>query len=224
MFTGYGGLDRAVREAHGGHVVWHCEWEPPSKQNHYRPHQAAAKVLVHRWPDIPNLGDVTRIDWTTVPPVDIVTAGFPCQDLSLAGVGAGMAPGTRSGLWYVVAEAVAVLRPSLLVIENVRGLLSAPAAGHLEPCPWCLGDDPGSPLRALGAVLGDLAALGFDAEWESVRASDIGLAHERFRVFLEAWPAGHPDGVDSEGGNAVNIQRTSRPPSGHRATPDPDGP
>ena len=76
---------------------------------------------------MPNLGDITAIDWTTVPPVYIVCGGFPCQDVSTVGKQAGLAPGTRSGLWANMATAIEVLQPEWVVIENVRGLLSAPA-------------------------------------------------------------------------------------------------
>ncbi|MFG2094634.1 DNA cytosine methyltransferase [Streptomyces sp. NPDC048612] len=113
----------------------------------------------------------------------------------MAGRRAGLNSQTGSGLWLHVARAVEALRPCLVVIENVRGLLTSPAGspGDVEPCPWCLGDTPGQPaLRALGAVLGSLADLGYDARWLVLRASDIGAPHRRERTFLAAWPAGHP--------------------------------
>ncbi|WP_374119930.1 DNA cytosine methyltransferase [Streptomyces sp. LS1784] len=86
----------------------------------------------------------------------------PVKDVSVAGRRAGLNPETRSGLWLHVARAVEALHPHLLVVENVRGLLTSPAvaasAGDVERCPWCLGDNPAQPdLRALGAVLGTLA-------------------------------------------------------------------
>ncbi|WP_353961771.1 DNA cytosine methyltransferase [Streptomyces sp. NBC_01767] len=98
-------------------------------------------------------------------------------------------------MWLHVARAVEALRPCLVVIENVRGLLTSPAGtpGDVEFCPWCLGDTPGQPpLRALGAVLGSLADLRYDAKWLVLRASDIGAPHRRERTFLTAWPAEHP--------------------------------
>lgn len=184
LCSGYGGLDMAVQQVFGATTAWHCQYDPDDK------HQYAARILAHHWPDVPNHGDITKADWSQVEPVDILTAGFPCQDVSLAGLRAGLAEGTRSGLWRHVARAISVLRPRLVVIENVRGLLSAKADGDVEPCPGCLGDRGGqSPLRALGAVLGDLAGLGFDAEWAVVRASEVGAPHQRERVFLLAWPA-----------------------------------
>ncbi|WP_099225968.1 DNA cytosine methyltransferase [Streptomyces sp. Ncost-T6T-1] len=97
-------------------------------------------------------------------------------------------------MWLHVARAVEALRPCLVVIENVRGLLTSPAGspGDVEPCPWCLGDPPGQPpLRALGAVLGSLADLRYDAKWLVLRASDIGAPHRRERTFLTAWPTEH---------------------------------
>ncbi len=187
LFSCVGGLDLAALSVVGGSVAWHAEIDP-----------AGCKVLTARWPGVPNLGSVSDIDFTAVEPVDLLAFGFPCTDVSLAGAGAGIAPGTRSGLWSEGARAIKALRPSLVLIENVRGLLSARANSDVEPCPWCLGDRGGDGqqpvLRALGAVLGDLADLGFDAEWIGVPASDVGACHQRFRVFVLAWPA-RPSGI-----------------------------
>ena len=177
LFAGFGGLDMAVEEAFGARTAWVSEIDP-----------GACKVLAHRFPDAPNLGDITAIDWATVPRVDIITGGSPCQDLSTAGRRAGMTDGTRSNLWVAMREAIAQLQPSLVVWENVRGALSAHAHSDLEPCAGCVGDRGGKPsLRALGRVLGDLAELGFDAEWRGLRASDVGACHQRFRIFVLAW-------------------------------------
>lgn len=197
LFSGYGGLDMAVRNVLGGEVAWFSEYEPPTAKTP-KPTQSAARVLAYRYPDVPNLGDITAVDWARVAPVDVLTGGFPCTDVSAAGQRLGMKPGTRSGLWSHMAYAVSQLRPRLVVIENVRGLLSSDAeravgddgaSCDLEPCPWCLGDDEGRPLRALGCVLADLADLGFDARWRGLRASGIGAPHARYRVVVLAWPA-----------------------------------
>lgn len=180
LFSGYGGLDVAVTNVTGAEVAWHCEWE-----------DAPSAILEKNFPGIPNYRDVTKVDFTQVEPVDILTGGFPCQDLSLAGKRAGMKHGTRSGLWSEFARAIEELKPRLVVIENVRGLLSATATNpDLEHCPWCMGEDGNNEptLRALGAVLGDLADLGYDAKWTGVRAADAGAPHGRFRIFITAFP------------------------------------
>lgn len=176
MFAGYSGLDRAVAAVTGAEVAWFSEFD-----------DAPSKILAKHYPGVPNYGDITKIDFTQVEPVDILTGGFPCQDLSLAGKRAGLKEGTRSGLWIEFARAIEELQPRLVVIENVRGLLSATAHSDLELCPWCMGEANGEPsLRALGAVLGSLADLGYDAKWTGVRASDAGAPHSRFRVFITA--------------------------------------
>lgn len=178
LFAGVGGLGMAVDEVFGSQPAWFAEFDT-----------APSKVLAYRHPDIPNYGDVTAVDWKATPDVNILAGGFPCQDVSLAGRRRGMTDGTRSGLWSEYVKAIDEKRPDWVVIENVRGLLSADAASDMEPCPLCVGDNPGHVLRALGAVLGDLAELGFDAEWTGIRASDIGAPHGRFRVFIVAWPS-----------------------------------
>ncbi|AMS02997.1 DNA methylase [Gordonia phage Phinally] len=179
LFSGYGGLDLAVSAAFGASTAWFVEFE-----------KAPSRILAHHWPDVPNLGDVTAVDWSQVEPVDVLTGGFPCQDVSAAGRRAGLTAGTRSGLWSHMAEAINQLRPRWVVIENVRGLLSATAHRPMESEPDALGDRDTQPvLRALGAVLGDLADLGYDAQWCTVAAADVGAPHRRERVFVLAHPA-----------------------------------
>ena len=178
LFSGYGGLDLAVTAVTGAEVTWHCEWD-----------DAPTKILETNFPGIPNYRDVTKVDFTKIEPVDILTGGFPCQDLSLAGKRKGLTNETRSGLWSQFARAVDEIRPQLVVIENVRGLLSAKADNGMEYSEEDLAILNGKPaLRALGAVLGDLADLGYDAKWTGVRASDAGAAHQRFRIFIIAYP------------------------------------
>jgi DNA (cytosine-5)-methyltransferase 1 len=174
LFSGYLGLDLAVEQVFNAETAWTSDID-----------EGACKIIAHRT-TAPNLGDITKINWAQVEPVDILTGGFPCQDLSMAGRRAGMRAGTRSGLWEHMAYAIYQLRPRYVIAENVRGLLSGTAHSDLEPCPWCVGDRPDGHLRALGAVLGDLANLGYDAQWYGLRAADIGAAHGRFRVFILA--------------------------------------
>ena len=179
LFAGMGGLELGVQSVLGGHTLWHSEFDT-----------AASKVLAHHWPDVPNLGDITEIDWATTPRVNVLTGGSPCQDVSTAGARRGMKPGTRSGLWASMSDAIQILKPDLVVWENVRGVLSAEAHSDLEPCPGCVGDERGGVvLRALGRVLGDLADIGYDAWWCGLRAADVGAPHGRYRVFVFAWPA-----------------------------------
>jgi len=220
LFSGYGGLDLAVQAVYGAETAWHCQYEPPDKKTGRPDPQFAAAVLAHHWPSVPNLGDITAVDWDQVLAdhgrVDILTGGFPCTDVSLAGKRAGLNDQTRSGLWAHMARAIAVFRPKLVVIENVRGLLSAPADSDVQPCTWCLGDGADEPvLRALGAVLADLAQLGFDAEWIGLPAAGVGAPHERFRVFVYAWPA-------DTAGPGLEDRREGRPGRGLAVAADTD--
>lgn len=179
--SGYGGLDLAVEEATGGKTVWVSDIDP-----------GACTILEHRCPDAPNIGDMTALDWNEVPPVDVLCGGTPCQDLSAAGRRAGMKDGTRSNLWVAMREAIAIIKPGLVVWENVRGALSAPAssASDVELGAGPVGDGGIGPvLRGLGRVLGDLASLGYDTEWTTIPASSVGAPHRRERVFVIAWPA-----------------------------------
>ncbi|MEV0093752.1 DNA (cytosine-5-)-methyltransferase [Streptomyces sp. NPDC050738] len=196
LCSGVGGLDLGVLAALGGHIAWHAETD-----------EAASRVLAHHWPNTPNYGDLRTIDWSRVPPVDVICAGFPCQDLSVAGPRTGLAPGGRSGVWHNIVAAIRELHPKVVVIENVRGILSTPAGTHpttnavrdLESCPRCLGDLPSLPrMRALGAVLGSLADLGYRSSWAVVRASDVGAPHQRARVVLAAHPHETPPAEDSD--------------------------
>ena len=209
-----GGLDIAVESFFHARTVWHAEWE-----------DAPSKVLAHHWPGVPNFRDVTQVDWSAVEPVDIITGGFPCQDVSMAGKRAGMTDGTRSNLWGAMRTAVEIIRPKYVVAENVRGLLSATADSDLESCPGCVGETEHREhtMRALGRVLGDLADLGYDAKWYGLRAADIGAPHGRFRVFILATDTkllrgatGRPTTPGQE-----TSRRTSSEPVGRRSVQAP---
>ena len=189
LFTGYGGLDLAANAAFGSETIWTSDINP-----------GASRIIASRFPGVPNLGDITQVDWSTVARPDILSGGSPCQDLSTAGARAGMVDGTRSNLWVAMREAIAHLEPTYVVWENVRGALSARAESDLG---WTEGLLDGRPqevlpkkedpaLRALGRVLGDLADLGYDARWVCLRASDVGACHRRERVFVLAHPKGQP--------------------------------
>jgi len=128
----------------GGQLVWLSEVD-----------KAACTVLAAHYPAVPNLGDLKLIDWATVQSVDVITAGYPCQPFSHAGKREGVNDDRH--LWPYIREAVSVLRPGLVVLENVRGHLSL----------------------GLKEVLADLTDIGYDAQWRTVRASDAGAPHQR---------------------------------------------
>lgn len=152
LFSGIGGMDLGLERA-GFEVIWQSEIDP-----------YASRVLKKHWPDVPNLGDIRTIDWSGVERPDLVCGGFPCQDISYAGKGAGL-DGERSGLWWEFARAVRHLGPDCVLVENVAALLT----------------------RGLDAVLGTLASLGYDAEWGVLPAAAFGAPHIRERVFLLAY-------------------------------------
>jgi DNA (cytosine-5)-methyltransferase 1 len=178
LFSGIGGfslgLERAKHESgpyNGFETVAFCEIEAFPR-----------KVLAKHWPDVPCYDDVRTLTDERLAAdgiaVDVICGGFPCQDISTAGSGAGLA-GERSGLWSEIARLVGELAPRFVIVENVAALLS----------------------RGLGDVLGDLAALGYDAEWHCIPASSIGALHRRDRVWIVAYPRndGHrPDDAFGE--------------------------
>lgn len=200
LFAGYLGLEMAIRALWPeSELVWVSEIDP-----------GACKILEARAPDVPNLGDVTLIDWNEVEFVEIMSGGFPCQDLSTAGRRLGLRDGTRSGLWYHFLRGIAIQRPKIVVIENVRGILSADAHSDMG-CEGCLAPIREEPaLRAHGAVLGDLASIGYDASWYGLPASDAGAPHGRFREFIVAYPAGEPPDAPNFGRERDGDQRRGR--------------
>ncbi|MEU6069203.1 DNA cytosine methyltransferase [Streptomyces sp. NPDC047082] len=160
LCAGYGGLEAAIRARIGGQVAAYAENDP-----------CATAVFAARHPGVPNLGDVRNVDWDQVRDVirpDVIGAGFPCRNTSNAGRRDGI-NGQWSRVWKNVAEAVGVVRPRLVFLENVAALRS----------------------RGLDVVAADLATLGYDARWTCVRACDpeIGAPHERDRWFAVAHPA-----------------------------------
>ena len=210
LFSGAGGLDMAVEHVFGGEVVWQSEVDP-----------AASKVLAHRFPCAPNLGDITKANWNAADRVDIICGGFPCQDVSLAGKRAGIHGGSRSGLWAEMARIIGIHSPRYVVIENVRGLLSATAHRDMESADPVVGDGADRPvLRAIGAVLGDLSDLGYDAQWTTVSASSVGAPHRRERVFIVASLSGGAAAGQFAGGTPAEKtgKNTSDRSGDHRGT------
>ena len=124
------------------------------------------RVLEKHWPDIPRYLDVRSVGVLNAEPVDVIAGGFPCQPVSIAGKK--LAQADERWLWPEMARIIRELRPGYVLLENVPGLLA----------------------RGFGDVLGDLAACGYDAEWDCLRASDLGAPHRRERVFVVAYPNG----------------------------------
>jgi DNA (cytosine-5)-methyltransferase 1 len=156
LFAGIGGFDLGLERA--GMV---CKWQVEIDDY-------ARRVLAKHWPDVPRHDDVRTFptadrDWA----VDVICGGFPCQDISIAGKGAGLA-GERSGLWYEYARIISELRPRYVIVENVAALLA----------------------RGMDAVLGSLSTLGYDAEWHVIPASAVGAPHRRERVWIVAYANG----------------------------------
>lgn len=152
LCTGYGGLDHAALAVFGGELAWVSDPDP-----------GAAALLAHRYPDVPNLGDLTAVDWADVEPVEVLTAGWPCQPWSQAGRRKGIED--DRAIWPEIAAAVRAVRPRFVVLENVSAIA---AAGELA--------------RACG----DLAEAGYVGSWRCLRASDVGAPHRRERVFIAA--------------------------------------
>lgn len=123
------------------------------------------KVLAKHWPDVARYGDIRTVGKHNLAPIDLIAGGFPCQDISNAGRRAGI-DGERSGLWTEFYRIICELRPSFVLVENVAALLG----------------------RGFDQVLGDLAACGYDAEWQVLSAESVGAPHLRERVFIVAYP------------------------------------
>lgn len=188
LCAGYGGLSLAIGDRH---PAWAAEIDPH-----------ASKVLARRFPCTPNLGDLTTIDWSAVPAVDVLMGGTPCQDLSTAGRRAGMSAETRSGLWAHMFNAAKELSPHVVIWENVAGARAARSGS----------------ITALGRVVTDLASVGYGVVWDSVRASDCGAPHRRERVFVLAF---RPPAADSLG---ILLDRTRPARDWRDESSDPDSP
>ena len=155
LFAGIGGIDLGLERIGAFETVAYSEIDA-----------YAGQIMQQHFPDAVNLGDVTQIQWNELEPIDVIVGGFPCQDISLAGKGAGI-DGERSGLWACYADAIRTLRPRGVLVENVAALL----------------------YRGIDRVLGDLAACGYDAEWDCIPAAAVGAPHLRDRLFIVAYPS-----------------------------------
>lgn len=151
LCTGYGGLDLAVEAHFNAETIWCAEFD-----------KQASHVIEQRF-GIPNYGDIKSINWSKLEPIDILTAGYPCQPFSHAGQRKGL--NDERHIFPFIMQAVSILRPKILVLENVRGHLSL----------------------GFNEVLKALAQHGYNAIWKIVRASDAGAPHQRARLFIIAY-------------------------------------
>lgn len=174
LFSGVGGLELGLERAGLGPVLWQCEIDPFCRA-----------VLAKNWPHVTRYTDVRALVGSTLPPVQVLCGGFPCQDVSAAGKRAGL-DGERSGLWFEFARLIAETKPRAVVAENVLGLVG----------------------RALDTVAGRLSELGYSVDVTRLQASDIGAPHRRERVFIVAYTRGErgqgerlqPRGQSGQGG------------------------
>lgn len=157
LFSGIGGFSLGLERTGGFETVAFCEIE-----------EFPRKVLNKHWPEVPIYHDVRELTGSEVGKIDVIAGGFPCQDISVAGKGAGLG-GKQSGLWAEFSRLIGELRPQFVIVENVAALLS----------------------RGLGDILRDLAALGYDAEWHCIPATFAGAPHNRDRIWIVAHPQRH---------------------------------
>jgi DNA (cytosine-5)-methyltransferase 1 len=189
LFAGIGGFELGLERA-GFKIEWQVEID------HY-----CRAVLERHFPKARRFEDVRAVGAANLDPVDVICGGFPCQDLSNAGKGAGI-DGARSGLWSEFARIVRELRPRYVLVENVPALLTGKGK-RWDRAP-------------IGRVLGDLAQMGYDAEWARLSAREFGAPHLRQRVWIVAYPR---EGADATG----DRRRTRRSRRPARIRPDRQG-
>lgn len=169
LFSGIGGFSLGLERTGGFKTVAFCDNEPKTHL-----------VLKKHWPDVPIFSDVKTLTGDQIGTIEIITGGFPCQDISLAGKGAGLA-GERSGLWFEFHRLIKETRPKWVIAENVSALRS----------------------RGLDQVLRSLAEIGYDAEWHCIPASAVGAPHRRDRIWIVAYPKLY----DGRNGSSTEPQR-----------------
>lgn len=167
LFSGIGGFSLGLERTGGFETVAFCEIEPFPR-----------KVLKKHWPEVFCYEDVryltrSKLAADGIAGVDVITGGFPCQDISVAGSQQGINENTRSGLWSECVRLVGEIRPKFAIFENVSNLLSGPS------------DQPGG---WFSKILTDLAKIGYDVEWHDIPASYVGAWHKRGRVWILAYP------------------------------------
>ena len=176
LFSGAGLCDLGFHRAGFEHQFF-CEVDPYCRS-----------VLERHWPGVPIYNDIRAIAPEQLPRVDVLSGGFPCQDVSATGKRAGINNNTRSGLWYEYKRIIEGIRPKYAVIENVKGILS----------------------KGLETVLSDLSAIGYDAQWQSIPAALFGAPHLRERVFIYRVDDGRSGRLDGTGGAKSSLPAVSQ--------------
>jgi len=162
LFSGVGGLELGLERAGVGEVAWQVEREP-----------YAQKVLAKHWPHAKRYDDVTTVGAHNLAPVDVICGGFPCQDISTAGRGAGL-KGARSGLWFQMLRIIEEMRPYVVIAENVAALRA----------------------RGLPVVVAGLRDAGYRVVVVPCAAEDVGAPHRRERIFICAFRMADARGID----------------------------
>ena len=143
----------------------------------------ACKVLKKHWPNIPNLGNIKTVDWSNVEPVDLIAGGYPCQPFSTAGKRQG--ENDPRHLWPYFRDAISAIRPRFALLENVRGHLTMGGT----------------------TVIGDLAQIGYDCEWQVVSAASVGALHRRDRIIIVAYPNDSGNGTPE---SRIDVDRSQK--------------
>jgi DNA (cytosine-5)-methyltransferase 1 len=170
LFSGIGGFSLGLERTGGFQTVGFCDND---KKTHL--------VLKKHWPNVPIYDDVSTLKGSDLGAIEIITGGFPCQDLSVAGKGAGL-EGARSGLWWQFHRLIKEAQPRWVIAENVSALRS----------------------RGLDQVLRSLDQIGYDAEWHCIPASAVGAPHQRDRIWILAYPR-HRGGREQSSWNSESI-------------------
>ena len=168
LFSGIGGFALAAEWVCGDEldITGFCEIE-----------KYAQKVLQKNFPGVPIYDDITKLNGKDFKNIDLITGGFPCQDISIAGKGAGIKEGTRSGLWFEMWRIISEVRPRFALIENVPMLT----------------------IRGGTRVIADLAKIGYNVEWQIIGASDVGAWHKRKRIWIVAYSNSIVSNTDNTG-------------------------
>ena len=176
LFSGIGGFALAAKRTWEDdlNIVGFCEIEPYAK-----------KVLNKNFPGVPIYNDIKELNGKRFKDIDLITGGFPCQDISIAGYGAGI-KGKRSGLWSEMLRVISEIRPKFALIENVSAIT----------------------FRGGARVVSDLAEIGYDTEWQTISAAYVGALHRRNRMWFISYPSDSRSEHSKHGKGRENIKQS----------------